>query len=314
VQLIDAESGNHLWAERFDKPIADLFDMQDEIVSRLANTLNAQLVEAEARRAEHSPHPDAMDLYFLGRASLNKGQTVENLTQAHGFFERALALDPGNVEALVATALVDCSIGGSFLTDDRTARFAAAEAASIKALSVAPEFAVAHLALGVVHILTNHAAEGIAECEQALALDRNLAEAHACIGWAKFLLGRGAETEAQIHEALRLSPRDIGAFRWMMFVGIAKSQFGADAEAVVWLRRSIDANRNMPYTHFNVAAAQALLGRLDEARAAARAGLALDPGFTIRRFQRNLSSDNPTYLAGRERYYEGMRLAGVPEG
>jgi TolB-like protein/class 3 adenylate cyclase len=314
VQLIDAESGNHLWAERFDKPIADLFDMQDEIVSRLANTLNAQLVEAEARRAEHSPHPDAMDLYFLGRASLNKGQTLENLTQAHDFFERALALDPGNVEALVGTALVDCSIGGSFLTDDRTARFAAAEAASIKALSVAPEFAVAHLALGVVHILTNHAAEGIAECEQALALDRNLAEAHACIGWAKFLLGRGAETEAQIHEALRLSPRDIGAFRWMMFVGIAKSQFGADAEAVEWLRRSIDANRNMPYTHFNLAAALALLGRLDEARAAARAGLALDPGFTIRRFQRNLSSDNPTYLAGRERFYEGMRLAGVPEG
>ena len=131
--------------------------------------------------------------------------------------------------------------------------------ASIKALSVAPEFAVAHLALGIVHILTNHAAEGIAECEQALALDRNLAEAHACIGWAKFLLGRG-ETEAQIHEALRLSPRDIGAFRWMMFVGIAKSQFGADAEAVVWLRRSIDANRNMPYTHFNLAAAPGAAG------------------------------------------------------
>ena len=150
--------------------------------------------------------------------------------------------------------------------------------------------------------------------QQALALDRNLAEAHACIGWAKFLLGRDAETEVHVHEALRLSPRDIGAFRWMMFVGIAKSQLGADAEAVVWLRRSIDANRNMPYTHFNLAAALALLGRLDEARAAARAGLALDPGFTIRRFQRNLSSDNPTYLAGRERFYEGMRVAGVPEG
>ena len=73
VQLIDAETGNHLWAERFDKPVADLFDMQDEIVSRLANTLNAQLIEAEARRAERSLHPDAMDLYFQGRASLNKG-------------------------------------------------------------------------------------------------------------------------------------------------------------------------------------------------------------------------------------------------
>ena len=66
VQLIDAETGNHLWAERFDKPVADLFDMQDEIVSRLANTLNAQLIAAEARRAERSLHPDAMDLYFQG--------------------------------------------------------------------------------------------------------------------------------------------------------------------------------------------------------------------------------------------------------
>ena len=64
VQLIDAETGNHLWAERFDKPLADLFDMQDEIVARLANALNTQLVAAEARRAEQAPTPDLMDLYF----------------------------------------------------------------------------------------------------------------------------------------------------------------------------------------------------------------------------------------------------------
>ena len=75
VQLIDAETGTHLWAERFDKPIADLFDMQDEIVSRLANTLNAQLIAAEARRAERSLHPNALDLYFQGRARWNKGWT-----------------------------------------------------------------------------------------------------------------------------------------------------------------------------------------------------------------------------------------------
>jgi TolB-like protein len=310
VQLIDAENGNHLWAERFDKPVADLFDMQDEIVSRLANTLSTQLVNAEARRAETTMHPDTMDLYFLGRASVNKG----NLGQAQGFFGRALTLDPANVAALVGTALVDVAIGSSFLTDDRATRFTAAEVASTKALSVAPDFAVAHFALGVVHIATNRAAEGIVECEQALALDQNLADAHAGIGWAKFLLGRGAETEAHVHEALRLSPRDTGAFRWIMLVGIAKAQVDAYEEAVVWLRRSIDANRNMPYTHFHLAAALALLGRMDEARAAAQAGLTLDPAFTIRRFQRQLSSDNPTYLAKRERVYEGMRLAGVPEG
>jgi TolB-like protein/Flp pilus assembly protein TadD len=314
VQLISAETGNHLWAERFDKPLADLFDMQDEIVSRLANTLNAQLIAAEARRAEHTLHPDAIDLYFLGRASLNKGQTLENLTQAHSFFERAVALDPENVEALAGAAQVDNLIGVSYLTDDRTARFAAAEKASTRALSIAPDFAWAHLALGVVHTSTNRAFEGIAEFEQALALDPNLAEAHALIGWAKFLLGRGTETEAHIREALRLSPRDINAFMWMMIAGIARSQLGADLEAVGWLRRSIDANRNFPYTHFALAAALALLGRLVEARAAAQAGLALDPAFTIRRFQRNLSSDNPTYVAWRERMYEGMRFAGLPEG
>jgi TolB-like protein len=75
VQLVDAESGNHIWAERFDKPIADLFDVQDEIVSRLANALDAQLIEAEARRAERSLHPDAMDLYFQGIAFANRGTT-----------------------------------------------------------------------------------------------------------------------------------------------------------------------------------------------------------------------------------------------
>ena len=172
---------------------------------------------------------------------------------------------------------------------------------------------MAHLALGGVYILTNRAAQGIAECEQALALDRNLADAHAFIGLAKSLLGRSAETEAHVHEALRLSPRDIYAFRWMNVVGIAKLQLGADAEAVAWLRRSIEANRNHPMAHFLLAAALALLGELDEARAAVQAGLALNPGFTIRRFRVNPSSDNPTYVAWRERIYEGMRMAGVPE-
>jgi TolB-like protein len=85
AQLIDAETGSHLWAERFDKPVADLFDMQDEIVSRLANTLNAQLIAIEARRAERSLHPSSMDLYFQGRAWLNKGLVPEYITQARHF-------------------------------------------------------------------------------------------------------------------------------------------------------------------------------------------------------------------------------------
>ena len=314
VQLVDTESGNHLWAERFDQSVADLFDMQDAIVARLANTLGDQLLVAEARRAERSLHPDATDLDFLGRASFVKGQTLESLKEARGFFERALALEPNHVQALVGTALVDMAIGNGLLPEDRTARFAVAEATLIKVLSLAPENAAALSLLGVAKISTERAAEGIVECERALALDRNLAYAHALIGLAKTYTGRASETEAHILEALRLSPRDTFGYYWMMFLGNSKLFLGADAEAVVWLRRSIDANRNLPFAHFSLAAALAQLGQLDEAHTAVQAGLVLFPGFTLRRFRNGAASKNPTYLAERERIYEGLRLAGVPEG
>jgi TolB-like protein len=314
VQLVDAETANHLWAERFDKPVADLFDMQDEIVSRLANTLSTQIIEAEARRAERSLHPNSMDLNFQGRAWWHKGPTPEHMTQARGFFERALALDPENVEAMVGMASVDVAVGGALLTDDKIAVCSAAEANAIKALSLAPNHAEAHLVLGVVYIFTNRAAQGIAECEQALMLNPNIADVHSAIGIGKCFMGQAAETEGHIREALRLSPRDIGAHWWLYCVGRAKIQLGADAEAVPWLRRSIEANRNFPLAHFALAAALALIDAVDEARAAAKIGLSLNPGFTIRRFRVGASSDNPSYLAGLERICVGLRLAGVPEG
>jgi hypothetical protein len=187
VQLIDAETGKHLWAERFEKPVSDLFDMQDEIVSRLANALDAQLIVAEARRAERSPNPDATDLYFQGMASIFKGLVPEHLTQARGFFERALAIDPRCIAALVGMAMVDLTMGGSMLADERASLCSVAETNAIKALSLAPNDAMAHLALGDVYIFTNRAAQGIAECEQALALNRNLADAHSYFGFANIV-------------------------------------------------------------------------------------------------------------------------------
>ena len=124
---------------------------------------------------KRSLRPDAMDLNFQGMAWFNKGLTPENMTQARGFFERALALDPGNIEALVGTARVDASTGASFMTNDRTANFTKAERTLTEVLSVAPQHAFAHAVLGLVQIVTNRAAQGISECERALALDRNLA-------------------------------------------------------------------------------------------------------------------------------------------
>jgi tetratricopeptide (TPR) repeat protein len=144
-------------------------------------------------------------------------------------------------------------------------------------------------------------------------LNRNLADAHGAIGVAKIFIGRSEETEADIQEAMRLSPRDDSIYRWLHYVGVAKLQLGAEAEAVMWLRRCLEANRNYPIAHFHLASALARLGSLDEARATVRAGLVLDPTFTIQRMRGITLSDNPVFRAGSRRIREGMRLAEVPE-
>jgi tetratricopeptide (TPR) repeat protein len=294
--------------------LADLFDMQDEIVTRLARQLGTKLVDTEAQRSERRPNPDSLDLRFQGLAWFYKGRAPEDLARAGVFFERALALDPGNIEALVGGAAVDVVRAVINMTNDRYERLAAAEAALSKALSLAPNIAGAHHLMGVVQIFTNRVAQGISECERALALDRNLSIARADIGYAKMCIGRAEETEVHIQEALRVSPRDSQAYVWMLIAGGAKLFLGSDEEAIAWLRRSVEANRNNPQAHFYLAAALAHLGWLEEARAATQAGLALNPTFTVRRHQAGAFSDDPIYLAQRERVTEGMRKAGVPEG
>ncbi len=314
VQLVDAMSGDHLWAERFDKAIGDLFDMQDEIIARLANQLGAEVVAFEARRAEKSLNADSMDLYFRGQTWLNRGTTSDLLGRARDFFERALVLDPGNISASVGIAATDCIVGGAHLTDNQLSRLTAAEAWLTRTLSLAPNNAQAHFWLGNVFVFTKRADQGIAEFERALALDRNLANAHAFIGFAKAVVGRPEETESHIQEAIRLSPRDTLLYVWTHCIAFAKFALGAEAEAVVWYRHVIEINRNIPLSHFLLAAALARLGQIDEAEAAVQVGLTLDPRFTIRRYRAGEWGDNPNYLAQRERQIDGMRKAGVPEG
>nr|WP_249798443.1 winged helix-turn-helix domain-containing protein [Bradyrhizobium zhengyangense] len=314
VQLSDAESGAQVWAERFDKVIADLFVVQDEIVSRLARSLDPQLIVAEARRAHSSLNPNAMDLYFQGMASIFVGPATENLERARAFFEQALSLDPQSVDALVGMAYVTVTIGADLLTEHRSELMSVAEANAIRALSLAPEHAGAHLVLGYIYIFTNRAAIGISECERALALNRNLAGAHSAIGLAKMYLGRHpSEVEEHIAEAFRLSPVDVSSYWWMYCLGMAKLQLGEDASAVAWFRKSIETNRNYPIAHFALAAVLGLMGELDDARATAKMGLALNPGFTIERWRAAKPTNDPNYLALRGRLYTGLQLASVPE-
>ena len=314
AQLIDAESGGHIWAERFDKPLANIFSMQDDIVASLASRLGTELMANEARRAERTPNPDSMDLYFQGMSWFNKGWNAQNMRQARGFFERALALDPGNLDALLGTDAVDVQVATTYQTDDRPVRFAAVEATLTKVLSQSPNNAWAHFLMCGVEVRTNRGAQGIAECERALALNPNLASAHALIGLAKVFDGHPEETESHELEALRVSPHDTDAAIWVAYIALAKLHLGAYEEALDLSRRANELNPNYATGRFNMAAALVELGRLDEARAEVQAGLALNPGFNIRRYRAGAQSDNPAFLKRRERMIENMRKAGVPEG
>jgi TolB-like protein/Tfp pilus assembly protein PilF len=314
AQLIDAESGGHLWAERFDKPLADLFGMQDEIVASLASQLGAELITNEARRAERAPTPDSMDLYFQGMAWLNKGRNPGNVERARSFFERASALDPDNLDAAVGLAAAEVQGATGYYVDDRAERLASAEANLNRVLSQSPNNARAHYLIGRAFAQDKRGAQGIAESERALALNPNLASAHSLIGLAKLFDGHPEETESHELEALRVSPYDTEADVWVEYIALAKMHLGAYEEALGFFRRARELNPNYATGRFNMAADLVELGRLDEARAEVQAGLALNPGFTLRRYRDGAQSDNPVFLKGRARIIEDMRKAGVPEG
>ena len=188
VQLIDAETSNHLWAERFDKPLADLFDMQDEIAARLAGALNTELVAAEARRAEQAPTPNSMDLYFQGPAWLNKGPSPGQYRRERAAFSIArLPPIPTMSTRSWHRRDVDSLEGSMLFVTDPMAAFACGRNKAGQGLVLGPGPCARHMLLGLVAIITKRAAQGIAECEHALALDRNLAIAHAFIGLGKIL-------------------------------------------------------------------------------------------------------------------------------
>jgi tetratricopeptide (TPR) repeat protein len=255
-----------------------------------------------------------MDLYFQGMVWINKGITADNLAHASEFFERALTIDPCNVGAWVGAASADVDVVTTYMAADRWRHIACAETALAKALSMAPDHAWAHVEMGVLQTYTNRAAQGIAECERALALDPNFAHAHAMIGLGKIVSGRLEETETHVQKAVRLSPRDNYLFAWLVIAGVAKLYLGSDDEAITHFRRSAEVNRNHHAAQYYLAGALALLGRLEEARCAVREAMALHPDFTLSRFRAGAGSDDPRYLAGRERLWDGMRKAGVAEG
>ena len=217
AQLIDADSGAHLWAEQFDTPRADLLQMQDEIVTHLARAMDIQLSEAEAARLKRTPaaNPDAEDLALQCDAGAQKGGFIgEEADAGYRLCEQALAADPNNVRALSLLSvkiLVSVAFGSS--ADPKTDLERADELAS-KALALDPNYAEAHNAkAGIVSLQGRHD-EAIAENERALALDPARLYAVAGLSWDYLYLGQFEKSLEFSDKAIRLSPHDPSLENW----------------------------------------------------------------------------------------------------
>jgi TolB-like protein/class 3 adenylate cyclase len=315
AQLIDAETGAHVWAERFDKPPGDLFGKQDEITTRLARMVGIELVAAEGRRAarERPESSDAIDLAMRGRAVWNQPLTLSRVREARRLFEAALVLDPQNVAALLGFADAHIEEVVVLASDNRAEQIAAADRAVSEALALAPDSASVHFSRGTVLFAMRLPEQALREFELAIGLDRNFTKAHVYAGLMKLYLGRAKETEAHVAQAIRLSPRDPFLPHWQFVVGLADLYLGRNVRAVDGLRRSVQLHPNWHLSNFVLAGALALAGLLAEAAAACAVARRLGPDFTIGKFRAEAVGDNPVYLAQRERLCESLLMAGVPE-
>jgi adenylate cyclase len=324
AQLIDADSGAHLWAEQFDTPRADLLQMQDEIVTHLAHAMDIQLSEAEAARLRRTPtaNLDAEDLALRCEAGVKKGGYVGKEADAGSrLCEQALAADPNNVRALTWLAIKTFFSFGP--TREGADPNALGDGLVSRALTLDPNYARAHsLKGGILAFQKGRLDESIAEYELALSLDPAMVNALGGVGWDFIYLGQFEKSLENLDKAIRLSPHDPNVTSW--YQGKAAGHFGLKQydQAIEWARRAIASSPGAnPWMHLSLIAALALAGHEAEARDALQSYVASVPngpktGAALKAFFASSISthSSPRYVETFDRLYEGMRKAGMPEG
>ena len=320
AQLIDAHSGAHLWADQFDTTRANLLQMQDEIVARLANALGYELLKAETQRSAHSTNPDADDLAIRCITAARKaGYLGTEADAGYRLCEQALDADPNNVLALTTLSrkfYLPVMLNRS--ADPRADLKRADELAS-RALVLDANSGAAHLAKGQVLRAEGRLDDAIAEYERTLALDPNAANAISTLGSSYTALGQYEKAIEFLDKAIRLSPRDPALVFWYWdksndYLGLQQYD-----QAIEWARRAIAINPNFGHPYGNLAAALALTGHEAEARDALERYTALNKVKSIAAIKAALPppSDDPRVRAScsacMDRYFEGLRKAGMPE-
>jgi len=314
TQLIDTETGAHLWAERFDRNIGDLFALQNEITARIASALRLQLAIAESRRP--TDNPDAMDYILRGRAVMNNPISRENYDKAEGYFDKALALDPHSADAASWLAVALTVRVTDELSDDPEVDLHRAEQLAGQALAAAPNDGLAHYAKGQVLRAQSRFKEAIPEYETAIALDPSRVPAYAHVGWCKFLTGSIDEALPYFEHAIRLNPSGPGIAPWYGRMGVIQLLESHIDEAVESLEKASGENARLPFVHAYLAAAYALKGQTERAHAELAEAQKLSSAYSsLANVEKSSWFDNPKIRALAEAtYFPGLRKAGLPEG
>jgi adenylate cyclase len=309
AQLIDAESGAHLWADRFEEDVADLFKLQDQVVARLANSLGYELVRTEAVKDSRSKNPDAVDLAMRGWALVWQEQqqqrTKENNNAAEALFEQALKIDPNETDALAGDAyayMLEYSRGWANSGTDYEAKILDQ---ADRAIALAPDNVWAHNAKSLYLTISQRANEGLSAAEAGLAIKPDDPPLRRARGTAEIVLGNYEQAISDVQQAMRLSPRDPRIGLWQDDLGNAQLGLGHYDAAIDEYHKAIDAGWRAYQPYRGLAAAYALEGKMEEATSALAEARRLNPQLTLRWLQTHSFSIPPVL--------EGLRKAGLPE-
>ncbi len=301
VQLIDAEDGTHIWADRFDREIEDVFALQDEVVGRIVNALSDIVPSSRPVKGKRTGNIKAYDLLVRGRGLINKFR--EGPIAARPLLQKALEIDPEFAEAyawLAMTYLYGWVYWGEEAETQRTLALQAAE----RAVTLDRENASAHAILGDVQIFDGRLDDGIMELTAALRIDPNHADAWLFMGEAMVYQGRTDEALDHARKAFRANPYPPEWYHWYLgFMEYAARRYDDAAEALSHVaEHHVGAQRIL-------AAAYAQLGRIDEAKAEAARFMASQPHFTITHWAQSQPFQNEP---GRRHFVEGYLKAGLP--
>jgi adenylate cyclase len=311
AQLIDATDGHHVWAERYDRELQDIFELQDEITDAIMQALNPELVRAESERAARRRPEDlgTYDGFMRGVWHFNKF-TKEDNAEARRLFEKTIELDPHLSSTYNSLAIAHYFDVLNQWTDSPAESVGEVVRCAEKGVALDEGNPVAHMALGAACSLTQQQERMIDAFERALELNPSLALAHAWLGAYLALAGRPDDAIAHLDKAVRLSPKD--PFNWIAFYGMGMAHFAAKRyeDAADWARRSVLRRTDLALGFRCLTASYAHLGRDEEARAALQEVMRLQPGYTVAHSRLTLSSADPKFA---DRFIGGLRRAGLKE-